>query len=108
MNKQVKIAIEIIKKEVESAGLKIINILLFGSRARGNYKKDSDWDFYVIVDKDIGFSEKREIARKIRRKLAELKIPNDIIIQSASIVERRKDDAGYLTYYVLKEGVGVI
>ena len=107
MNKQVETARDIIKKEVEDAGLKIINILLFGSRARGDYKEDSDWDFYVIVDRDIHFSEKREIARRIRRKLAELKIPNDIIIQSASIVERRKDDVGYLTYYVLKEGVGV-
>ena len=108
MNKQVETARDIIKKEVEDAGLKIINILLFGSRARGDYKEDSDWDFYVIVDKDIGFSEKREIARRIRRKLAELKIPNDIIIQSASIVERRRDDVGTLTHYVLKEGVGVI
>jgi len=107
MNKQVETARDIIKKEVEDAGLKIINILLFGSRARGDYKEDSDWDFYVIVDKDIGFSEKREIARRIRRKLAELKIPNDIIIQSASIVERRRDDVGTLTHYVLKEGVGV-
>ena len=107
MNKQVETARDIIKKEVEDAGLKIINILLFGSRARGDYKEDSDWDFYVIVDKDIGFSEKREIARRIKRKLAELKIPNDIIIQSASIVERRRDDVGTLTHYVLKEGVGV-
>ena len=108
MNKQAKIAIEIIKKEVEDAGLKIINILLFGSRARGDYKEDSDWDFYVIVDRDMHFSEKREICRRIRRKLAGLKIPNDIIIQSASIVEQEKDDVGTLTYYVLKEGVGVI
>jgi len=107
MDKQVEMAKDVIKEEVESAGLKIINILLFGSRARGNYTKNSDWDFYVIVDKDINFSEKREITRKIRRKLAELKIPNDIIIQPASIVERRRNDVGTLAYYVLKEGVRV-
>ena len=39
--------------------------------------------------------------------MAEFKIPNDIIIQSNSIVNMRKDNVGYLTYYVLKEGVEV-
>ena len=107
MDREVEIARDVIKGAVEEAGLKVVNILLFGSRARGDYRRDSDWDFYVIVDRDIHFSERREISRRIRRKLAELKIPNDIIIQSVSVVDRRKDDVGCLAYYVLREGVSV-
>jgi len=95
MDREVEIARDVIKGAVEDAGLKVVNILLFGSRARGDYRRGSDWDFYVIVDRDIHFSERREISRRIRRKLAELKIPND------------KDDVGCLAYYVLREGVSV-
>jgi enterochelin esterase-like enzyme len=62
----------------------------------------------VIVDKGIDFHHKRKITTQIRRLLAKNKIPNDIIIQSASTVEKRKHDVGYLTYYVLKEGVKVL
>ena len=29
------------------------DIILFGSRARGDYKKDSDWDFLIITDSPV-------------------------------------------------------
>lgn len=104
MEKEIEIAKRIIIEEIKKSGLEVKRILLFGSRAKGNYTKDSDWDFYIIVDKDIDFAQKRKIYAQIRRKLAELKIPNDIFIQSESVVQKRKNDVGYLTYYVLKEG----
>ena len=28
------------------------NLLLYGSRARGDYRSDSDWDLLVVVDKE--------------------------------------------------------
>ena len=27
-------------------------VILFGSRARGDYKKDSDWDFLILLHTD--------------------------------------------------------
>ena len=60
-----------------------------------------------VVNKEIDFHTKKKISARIRIKMAEFKIPNDIIIQSNSIVNMRKDNVGYLTYYVLKEGVEV-
>jgi len=50
-----------------------------------------------VIDKDIDISEKREITARIRIKLAQEKIPADIIIQSFSVAEKRKKDVGYLT-----------
>lgn len=44
-------------KEDENASL-----ILFGSRARGDYKEDSDWDFLILTSKDLG----RQLERKIR------------------------------------------
>ena len=97
-------AIQIIKEIIENRGLKVLRIILFGSRAKGNAKEDSDWDFLVIVDKDLDRKKKWDIIIKIKRKLAELKIPNDIIINSIREFEEKKDNVGYITYYALREG----
>jgi len=38
------------------------DIILYGSRARGEARKDSDWDVVVIIDKpSLTFSEKGKI-----------------------------------------------
>lgn len=98
----------VVIEELKKHNINIEEIYLFGSRAKGNYSEDSDWDFYIIVDKDLDFSFKRKINANLRRKLAELSIPIDIIIQSRSLVEQRKNNVGYLTYYVLKEGINIL
>ncbi len=101
------IAKKIITEELKKEGINAVKIILFGSRARGDYKEDSDWDFYVIVDRTLTFPEKSKIITRIRRRLAKERIPNDVVIQSFEEVNRRKNDVGYLTYYVLKEGVEI-
>ncbi|MFZ8802693.1 MAG: nucleotidyltransferase domain-containing protein, partial [Candidatus Calescibacterium sp.] len=37
--------VKIIKEEIEKRGLKVVKVILFGSRAKGTPKEDSDWDF---------------------------------------------------------------
>jgi uncharacterized protein len=46
---------------LKKQGFNAVKIILFGSRARGDFVPDSDWDFLVVVDKDISFfcSERR-------------------------------------------------
>ena len=104
VRKMIKEAIEKVLRQYDVKPLKII---FFGSRARGNYKEDSDWDCFVIVEGELDRGRKREIIARIRMELASLKIPNDIIIQSSALFEKRKNDVGYLSYYVLKEGVEI-
>jgi predicted nucleotidyltransferase len=98
-------AIKIIKEEIENRGLKILKIILFGSRARGDFKEDSDWDFLIVIDKDLDRRTKWDIIIKIKRKLAMLKIPNDIIINSIREFEERRDNVGYIIYYAVREGI---
>ena len=100
-------AIQIIKETIENKGLKVLKIILFGSRAKGTAREDSDWDFFVIIDKKLSFNEKWDIIDEIKIKLAKLKIPNDILLKSEDEVEESKDDVGRITYYVLKEGIEV-
>ncbi|KJJ85158.1 Nucleotidyltransferase domain protein [Candidatus Omnitrophus magneticus] len=49
-------AIDIIKKILDK---RIYKIFLFGSRARGDFREDSDWDFMVLLNEEITFKEKK-------------------------------------------------
>jgi predicted nucleotidyltransferase len=103
-NEKIEKVVKIIKDEIEARGLKVVKIILFGSRAKGNQKEDSDWDFLVIIDKDLDRNTKLDIIAKIKRELALLKIPNDIIINSIREFEERKENVGYMAYYASREG----
>ncbi len=98
----------IINEEVEKAGYKTEAVYLFGSRARGDYKEDSDWDFYVVVNKNMERDIKIKVSGDIRRGMRnKLKISADILIQPLNIVNERKNKSGYVTYFALKEGLPV-
>jgi predicted nucleotidyltransferase len=107
MKEVLKKAKEINKGEVEKAGLHLEGVFLFGSRARGDFSKKSDWDFYVIIAEELGFLERARIASKIRWKLARADLTADVFVQSRANVQARKSNPGTLAYYVLKEGTSL-
>lgn len=75
---------ELVKKEVKTLDAKA-EIILFGSRARGDWRKDSDWDFLILLDEEISESLKREI----RDRLYEVELETDEVI--STIIENKKD-----------------
>jgi len=105
VEERLKKAKETIEKEVENFGLKLEKILLFGSRAKGNYKKDSDWDFLIVVNKDLSGREKRKLSANIRLKLIFQNMPSDVIIVSNKTFNERKKDVGHIIYYSIKDGI---
>ena len=54
------------------------SIILYGSRARGDAQKDSDWDFLILIGQDIPEREKL----KIRYALFEIEWETDEVISS--------------------------
>ena len=48
--KQIKRVIMDVAKEM---GIEIDRIILFGSRARGDYREDSDWDILVVTKNEF-------------------------------------------------------
>ncbi len=48
-----------IEKVSEKLGLNVDEIILFGSRARGDFRKDSDWDVLVVLSEPV--SRKTEL-----------------------------------------------
>ena len=107
LDKNLEIAKKIIMEEVEKAGYEVERIILFGSRARGDYKEGSDWDFFIVIDKNIFKEDMKMILRNIRRRMAVNNISNDIVIKSKDIYKNQKNDTGFLSYYVNKEGVNI-
>ncbi len=65
--KEIKRVIMNIAKEM---GIEIDKIILFGSRARGDYREDSDWDVLVVTKKKLGKGIYFKFIRKITLILA--------------------------------------
>ena len=93
-----------IEEELERAGLKVVSIYLFGSRARGQARPDSDWDFLVVVDRPLSGPERRRIMGRVLVALALAGIPADVILLSQPRFLRYKDDVGHIVYYAVREG----
>lgn len=94
-------------EEIEKSGFKVVEIILFGSRARGEEKEDSDWDFYVLVDKEIDFKTKKNIIGTIQMKLAEYYIFSDILINSIDKYNILKNELSTVSYITNKEGLRI-
>jgi len=98
---------EIINKVFQEKGIKLEKIILFGSRARGDNKQNSDWDLLIIVSNKLDLEDKRKISKEIRIKLAEIFIPCDVLIKSASEIDYYSNFIGTPTREALKEGVEI-
>jgi len=80
-------------------------IVLFGSRARRDNSSDSDYDFLIITQETIDIRKKRTLQSIIRKELAFLKIPADILIQSEEEINSKIEITSHILKQVIKEGV---
>jgi len=61
--------IKLIKSSIRSVDPKA-QVIIFGSRARGDARKDSDWDILILTDYPVS----TEIERSFRNNLFEIEI----------------------------------
>lgn len=81
-------------------------VLLFGSRARGDHNKQSDFDVLVISKNNFPPKEKREWSGKINSALVTaIHAPFDVIFQSEEEVNIYKNYYGHIVRYAIKEAV---
>ncbi|MCX8092735.1 MAG: nucleotidyltransferase domain-containing protein [Candidatus Goldbacteria bacterium] len=96
---------QIILNILKSMKMSVKDIILFGSRARGDNKYNSDWDILIIIKQKISFNKKREIARSIRKKLADSYVDADIIVKCQKEINYYKNFIGSVVREALKDGV---
>jgi HEPN domain-containing protein/predicted nucleotidyltransferase len=77
-------------------------ILLFGSRAMGSAREDSDYDLMIVL-RD-GSDLKRHL-RDACDALYTIGIGADVLVRSVSDYQRRQADPGFLDWLVSREGV---
>ncbi len=95
----------VIEDTAKKHGIDIEKIILFGSRARGDFRKDSDWDFLIIIRSRYDKRVIKEFLLEVRRALVDMGIIPEIIITEKDTVEKYKDYTGYIYYYALSEGI---
>jgi len=64
-------------------------IILFGSRARGDAREDSDFDICVLKD---GITKRRPLARKLYRALYGVGAPVELIVETPGVFLKNKDN----------------
>lgn len=101
-------AVDVICSVAQQHGVEVVQIYLFGSRARGEATRESDWDFYVIADGQLDRWRQKVIVTEAKRVLAGLRIPNDIILDSRRRFQRFRPYSGHLAHEVQKEGVRIL
>ena len=94
-------------RKIKDIILKVIDaeqIILFGSYARGDYKKDSDIDLMVILEKKINRKEKNRILDKMAVTFFENNLNIDLLIETKKDIEKYRNIIGTIIKPVLEQG----
>jgi predicted nucleotidyltransferase len=78
-----------------------VKIILFGSRARGDGRPDSDVDLLIVLDQ---MTNHHDAAAEVRSVLTDLIIPTDVIVTTPQEIELRGNVIGSVLRPALAEG----
>ena len=80
-------------------------IILFGSRARGDASSDSDVDLLIILDEEFGPDHPRhELLRRLRARLSGFGVAKDLLLHSRAYVEEWRGSLNHVVGRALREG----
>jgi len=102
---------EIIYKKIRDAVLSCLpgaRILLFGSRARGDQHRHSDYDLLVITPNTFTPKEKLNWSSRLDRAIVEaIHAPVDLLLNSEEEVRQKQELPGHVVRTAVREGVAL-
>ena len=96
INSEIEYLVQRIVEETEP-----LQIIIFGSAARGETGTDSDADILVVMPEGV---HRRRTAQNLYRKIRGAKIPFDILVATPDDIEKHGDTVGLVYRTVLREG----
>ncbi len=97
-----KTADELKNRLLAQNGARIRRVILYGSRARGTEKPESDFDLLVVEADPVA---KRDEMWRLRQAVGELPHPVDVWVMGEQEFEETKNVIGGLAYPAHKYGV---
>jgi uncharacterized protein len=87
--------------------LSLRKLILFGSRARGDFNEDSDFDLIVVSDEFEGIRSFERMGRLGLRKYWGYKYPVDMVCLTSKEFEKWKDNRQTFIGLAVSEGVEI-
>ena len=94
-------------KLVASEFLPNSEVLLFGSRARDESIDDSDYDLLIVTPNSLSPRSKIPLRTSIRKALLSQGIRTDVLIQSRSEIDQKKQLPGHIIRNIMSEVVSL-
>ena len=92
--------VEAIVREVDPK-----RVYLFGSRARGDARQDSDVDLLIVVSEPFGPEHSRfQEINRVYRALSSFRIPNDVLLYSSDEFARWSQSLNHVVGRCSREG----
>ena len=104
MEDKLKLIKEIILNTAKKYNIEIDRIILFGSRARGDYREDSDWDILIVTKKRLNKDIEEKFWLEAGREIVKHGIIPEIIITSKEELDMYGKYYGFVHYHALIEG----
>jgi predicted nucleotidyltransferase len=79
-----------------------VQVILFGSVARGEDGPDSDIDVLIVLP-EVDRGSRHELVARLRRAVT-APVPVDVFVTDPAEIERRRDVIGSLLYWPLRAG----
>ena len=101
---ELRVIKDVVTSESRGEGVEVKDIILFGSRARGDYREGSDWDLLVVVGGSPSREAIRRLQYRIYKSLSRNRIYCDVVVVSEEYYHKYKDVVGTIAYYAHLEG----
>ena len=78
-----------------------LQIILFGSAARGDMRPESDIDVLIVMPEGV---HRRHTAQDVHQQLSGFPIPVDVLVATPEDLKKHANNIGLVYYRVLQEG----